>query len=94
MNVDKILLLSLFGGYTVKLLALGAQPADAAVVLILAASHFLYTSQIQNKKVSLLEARIEKFEQQMAEHKGNIDDVKTAVASVKIASGFRQPQAR
>jgi len=88
-NIDRVLVLSLFGGYTLKLLALGAQPADAAVVLVLAAAHFAYNSQIQNKKMKELEDRIDTVQKFNSDLTAQISDVKSIVTGMKLNANLR-----
>lgn len=89
-NIDKVLLLSLFGGYTCKLLALGSNPSDAAIVLILAAAHFLYSSQIQNKQIDELKQTHARLQKDVQEILAMHLELKTSVASIKISSGMLQ----
>lgn len=86
---DKALLLSLFGGYTVKVAVLGASPSDAAVVLVLAAAHFLYNSQIQNKEISNLRSEIESVNNRLNDQAKVLEDTRSAMSSIKIAQGLR-----
>lgn len=89
-NLDYWMLLSLFAGYTGKVLVLGAQPADAAVVLVLAAAHFLYNSQIQNKNIKALEDRIAGIEKQHFDQNTKINEISTVVNGIKLGASFRQ----
>jgi hypothetical protein len=89
MNIDRYLILSLFGGYTGKLLILGASPADAAVVLVLAAAHFLYSNQMQNKKIVELEQHVKKIEATHNEQNINIAEVKSMMTAIKLKESFK-----
>ncbi len=89
MNIDRNLILCLFGGYTAKLLALGAQPADAAVVLVLAGAHFLYNSQIQNKEINKLKQELVDMKKAEYDQNMQISDMKTAVTGMKINNSLR-----
>jgi cell division protein FtsB len=88
LKLDHLVVLSLLGLYTGKALVRGANPADAAVILILAAAHFLYNSQIQNKKVHQLSQVVEQQNEDIEEMKKRVQDVVTSVAGVKISQGF------
>lgn len=89
MNIDKVLLLSLLAGYTGKVSVLGASSADAAVVLVLAAAHFLYNSQIQNKEIKALKDEIQAIKVIQAKQASDIEEVKSMASSIKIATGLR-----
>lgn len=88
-NIDRYLIIALFGGYVIKILARGASFSDAAIVLVLAATHFLYTSQIQNKEVSELKQQVATLTDTLVIVQKSQDDIKTNMASVKISQGFR-----
>lgn len=88
-NIDKALLLSLLAGYTGKVAVLGASPADAAVIFVLAAGHFLYNSQIQNKKVKDLEDRLNNFTEIQDIQAKELADIKAMTSAMKMASGLR-----
>lgn len=88
-NINQKLLLTLFGAYTTKVLILGANPTDAAIVLVLAAAHFLCSSQIQNNEISELKQTINSLSVQLQELKVETKELKTNVAGVKIANGLR-----
>lgn len=88
-NIDKVLLLSLFAGYTCKVAVLGASASDAAVVLVLAAAHFLYTWKIENKEITELKNQIEVLKLADVKLLNEINEAKTAAASLKIAAGLR-----
>lgn len=89
-KIDKGLLLTLFGGYTVKVAVLGASPSDAAVVLVLAAAHFLFNLQIENKEITQLKQELSKQKELLEIHSKEIQDLKTMGASLKLAGGMRQ----
>jgi hypothetical protein len=89
-KIDKGLLLTLFGGYTIKAAVLGASPSDAAVILVLAAAHFLYNLQIENKEITQLKQELSKFKELQDLHTKEILDLKTMGASLKLAGGMRQ----
>jgi hypothetical protein len=89
MNIDRALILSLFAGYTGKLLVLGASPADAAVVLVLAAAHFAYSNQIQNKKILELTQEIKKLQDTQAGQNELIADVKSTVSGMKVSAAMK-----
>ena len=93
-NLDKALLLSLLAGYTGKIAVLGASPSDAAVVLVLAAAHFAYSSQIQNKKVSDLEHKLNTFTEIQNKQAVELADIKVMTSSMKIAQGLRPTGSR
>lgn len=90
MQIDRGLVLALFVGYTLKVAVLGASLPDAAVVLILAAAHFLYNSQVQNKQIVQFKQEISEFKNELAACKKVSDDLKTTMASVKISQGLMQ----
>jgi len=89
-SIDHKIVLSLFAGYTIKALALGANINDAAVILVLAAAHFLYNSQIQNKQISQLNQLVEGMKSELDSVKKTQDDLKTSIASVKISTGLHK----
>lgn len=88
-NINQKLLLTLFAAYTTKILVLGANPTDAAIILILAATHFLCSSQIQNKEISELKQTVNNLTLQLEELKVETKELKTNIAGVKIANGLR-----
>jgi hypothetical protein len=85
-NTDRVLILSLFGGYTLKLLALGAQPADAAVVLVLAAAHWAYNAQLERKEINELRQEIKDIKANQQDQNTIISELKTAVTGIKMSS--------
>lgn len=89
MNIDRYLILSLFGGYTGKLLILGASPADAAVVLVLAAAHFFYSNQIQNKKILELDQELKAIKATQSGQNEIIADVKSTVSGIKMKEAMK-----
>lgn len=89
MNIDKALLLSLFAGYASKVAILGASPSDAAIVLVLAAAHFLYNSQIQNKAIKELTEKHEALEKYVKSQDKILEDVRAAMSGMKLAQGMR-----
>jgi hypothetical protein len=88
-NIDKALLLCLFGGYTAKLAILGSNYSDALIILVLAAAHFLYNSQIQNKQIQELTSRLNDLQIKQNEQNDNVEDIKSAISSLKISQGLR-----
>lgn len=89
MQLDRYLTIALFGGYVAKVSIMGASLSDAAIILVLAAAHFLYNSQIQSKEVSELKQQVTSLMKDVQDLKTNVDDAKTALAGVKIAAGMR-----
>lgn len=89
MNIDRYLILSLFGGYTGKLLILGASPADAAVVLVLAAAHFFYSNQIQNKKIIELTQQVKALEFTQDSQNKSIEDMKSMVSGMRVKEAMK-----
>lgn len=87
-NYDHILLLTLLCSYTAKVGILGASLADAAVVLVLAAAHFLYSSQVQNKQVTELKEEVSKLKEQSKETSEILLELKSSIASAKLAAGM------
>lgn len=88
-NIDRTLILSLFGVYTLKLLVLGASPADAAVVLVLAAAHFAYNSQIQSKKILELEQALKDIKSSQHDQNVSISEMKSIVMGIKLKEGMK-----
>lgn len=88
-NLDHYLLLSLFGGYVLKLLVKGATLPDAAIVLFLGAAYYLYNSQIQSKEIVQLKQEFKGIQDQLEAIKKSNEDLKNAVAGVKITQGLR-----
>lgn len=88
-NIDKALLLSLLAGYTGKVAVLGASPADAAIILVLAAGHFLYNSQIQNKEIQTLKAEIKDLRDVDDKLINDLAEIKAMTSAMKMASGLR-----
>lgn len=89
MKLDRYLLIALFSAYVAKVLALGSSFSDAAIILVLAAAHFLYNSQIQNKQITELNQQVQDLLSSVEELKNETKELKTTVAGVKIASGLR-----
>lgn len=90
LKLDRILITLLFAGYVGKLLILGANLPDAPIMAILASVYFLFFYKLQESEVELLKKELVEQKQILEENKKTIDDVKTAMASMKIANGFRQ----
>lgn len=88
-NIERYLLISLFSGYVIKVLATSASISDAAIVLFLAASYFLYNSQIQNKEISQLKQELTTTSEQIKKLQKDSEDMRNAVAGVKITQGLR-----
>tara|TARA_R110000868_G_scaffold70612_3_gene207297 strand:- start:1338 stop:1619 length:282 start_codon:yes stop_codon:yes gene_type:complete len=88
-NLDRIVIILLFSGYVGKLLAFGAGLPDAAVVLVLAAAHFLNNSNIQNKELSQLKQELSKQQETLELFQKEHLEMKNAVAGVKITQGLR-----
>lgn len=88
-HIDRYLIIALFSGYVAKVLARGASFSDAAVILILAATHFLYNSQVQNKKIIQLDQQVTDLTDILKSVQKSQDEIKTSMASVKISQGFR-----
>lgn len=88
-NINQYLVLSLFCAFTIKSLVAGAGLADAAILLILAAAHFLHTSQIQNKEILELRSLIKALSDKQDSRDEMMADVKDNMSAVKLASGLR-----
>lgn len=88
-NIDRILLLALFSGYVLKIAVLGATYPDAAIILVLAATHFLYNSQIQNKQIDELKQDLTSIKSTIEVLKKDNEDMRNSVAGVKITQGLR-----
>lgn len=91
-NLDKHFLALLLAGYTIKLLALGASLPDAGVILVLAAAHYMFNSQIQNKRVDALEEKINETKELIQSLKDENESIKAsvgnAVVGIKMSNGF------
>lgn len=82
------MLLSLFSGYTIKVCALGASPADAAVVLVLAAAHFCHSYHSVNKQISQLNQEVNNLTDKLKEHSETLVELKSSISSAKLAAGM------
>jgi uncharacterized protein YlxW (UPF0749 family) len=89
MKLDRYLLIALFAGYVAKALIMSASFSDAAIVLVLAAAHFAFNSQIQNKQITELKQQVNDLSNLVNQLKDETKELKTTVAGVKIASGLR-----
>lgn len=100
MHIDRYLVIALFGGYVAKVSVLGASLSDAAIILVLAAAHFLqnhhnFNKQINELKQELLDLNVEFKEQNekvlttIKSQDEAIAELKSSLAGVKIASGMR-----
>jgi cell division protein FtsL len=89
MNIDRVLVLAAFGLYTAKLLVLGAQPADAAVVLVLALAHFGNSFYNHQKQVNALEQKIADTNLKIEAQDKVIGELRTAVTGIKMGSSMR-----
>lgn len=89
MNIDRVLLLSLFSGYTIKLLALGANPADAAVVLVLAGANYLFHAQLERKQISELKQELKEIRSGQTDQNVIISELKTSMTGLKMSSNLR-----
>lgn len=89
MNINRDLILSLFGGYTLKLLILGASPADAAVVLVLAAANFLYNTQLESKEITELKQELKDIKSAQHDQNVIISELKTAMTGIKMSNNLR-----
>lgn len=88
-DLDRYLLIALFGGYIIKMLAHGATLPDAAVVLVLAGSHFLYNHFMQNKEITQLKQELNGIRDSIQKVLKDNEDLRNAVAGVKITQGLR-----
>jgi hypothetical protein len=88
-KLERYALISLFSGYVIKLLVVGASLADAAIVLFLAALYYLYISQIQNKQIVQLKQEVTELKENITSLKKDNEDFRSAVAQVKISNGLR-----
>ena len=89
MKLDHVLPLALFTGYTGKLLILGANPSDAAVVITLAALYAANRYFNFSGEYSKIEAKLEVQADELASQRETIELLKSSIASAKIAQGFR-----
>jgi hypothetical protein len=85
-SVDSLLILSLFCGYAIKAAVLGASAVDAAIILTLGAANFLHNHHVNNKKLTELNQQLNKLNTEIALHNVAINDVKTSMTSIKLAS--------
>lgn len=88
-NIDRVLILSLFGGYTLKLLALGANPADAAVVLVLAGANYLFNAQLERKAINELKQELKDIRSSQVDQNIIISELKTSMTGIKMSSSLR-----
>lgn len=89
MNINQIIVLSLFAGFTGKALYMGASVSDAAVILILAAAHFFHSTQIQNKRIDELKQELKAIDDKQAARDATMAEIKDTMSSVKVANGLR-----
>lgn len=90
MNIDRVLVLSLFAGYTVKAAVLGASLADAVVILGLASAHFLYNLNVRNKEIEELKKSMNELKSLHNDQNIIISELRTAVTGVKLQQGLRK----
>lgn len=90
MNIDKALVLSLFGGYTVKAAILGANLADAVVIVGLAAAHFLYNQRAEKKELEDIRKEIATLKQNELDQNVVLSELRTNVTGIKLSSSIRQ----
>jgi hypothetical protein len=88
-RIDSWLILSLLVGYTGKLLALGASPADAGVLLVLAAAYSMQRYYSVNKQHNELKQELTDIRSSIKDQDLVITELKTSLAGAKIAGGFR-----
>lgn len=88
-NLDRIMIGSLFAAYVGKILILGSSAADAAIVSVLAAAHFLYNWQIKNTEITQLKQELTNINEKIKQVENQQLDIKNAVAGVKITQGLR-----
>ena len=89
MNINRDLILSLFGIYTLKLLILGASLPDAAVVLVLAAANFLYNSQLERKVIAELKQEVKDIKSNQHDQNTIISELKTSMTGMKMSNNLR-----
>jgi len=90
MNIDRILVLSLFVGYTIKSAILGASLADAVVILGLTSVNFLYNLNIENKKMGELEKSLNELKSLHNDQNVIISELRTSVTGVKLQQSIRK----
>ena len=88
-SINQRLLLALFAGYTIKSLAFGSTFSDAAIILVLAAAHFLINHYAFDKQFNELKQELTGIKDAVKTQDQAIADLKSSLAGVKIAGGFR-----
>ena len=90
MNLDRAIILSLFGGYTLKAGILGASIADAVIILGLAATYFLFNHKIDKKELAILTEQIEILKKSDQEQLAIISEVRTNVTGIKLGNAIKK----
>jgi hypothetical protein len=80
--------LLLFFGYSIKLLAHGASPIDAAILLVLGSISFLYEYKSNDNKLKELELRIDKQEEINKQLDADLKNTKSFVNSMKLGASL------
>jgi len=92
-NLERYLIMAMLIGYVGKLLAFGAGFADMGIVLVLAAAHFLYNSQLQNKEIVKLKQELKEavssFKNENLRIQAVVDEHRTSLTSIKMSQGIR-----
>lgn len=88
-NIDRYLIIALFGAYVSKLMIQGASLSDAAIVLVLASANFLVGYFPRSKELSELKQELIEIKKLQTQQNQIVDEIKTSVASVKISQGLR-----
>ena len=92
-NLDRYIIMALFGAYVGKLLLLGANYSDVGVVLVLAAAHFLVASKSHEKQIDVLKKQLDEARAEMKEDlkaiKTMTDEHRTALTSIKMSQNIK-----
>lgn len=89
LKYDRILITLLFASFVGKLLIKGASLNEALVTLILAGCYFLFHYKLQQDEITQLNQRLNDQDALLKLVKKDQEDMKNAVAAVKITQGLR-----
>lgn len=89
LKIKNLIPLSLFCLYFFKTLIKSNGYEDAGILLILGSIASFYEFKSEDTKISTIEKQIAKLEQDIELKNKDVDSIKNAMASMKLAQGMR-----
>jgi len=93
-KVKNSVLLALLCLYFLKALVRPSGYEDAAILLVLGSILAFFEFKTSNSKIQIIEKQLSKLTEEIDSRNKDLDSVKNAMASMKLASGMRGINAR